>query len=338
MRYIGSKKLLLADIERVIDENIKDAESFCDIFSGTVCVGDYFKKRYKIITNDLLYFSFCIQKALIENNNVPDFKKLGFSPVEYFNNLNTDKLNDLPQENRFCVNNYSPSGSRMYLSENNALKIDFIRNKINDWRDKCIISESEYYYLIAVLVEAIPFVSNISGTYGAYNKFWDKRSMNDLVLKDIEIFDNKKENRAYNLDGNELVKQISGDILYIDPPYNKRQYSSNYHLLETVAKYDNPNLKGVTGLRENEIKSDYCKKNVVLKTFEDLIKNAKFKHIILSYSSEGIMAVNDIESVLRKYGTDYKLYEIDYRRFKSMGKCKQEGNLKELIFYVRKGV
>ena len=336
MRYIGSKKLLLGDIERVIDENVKDAETFCDIFSGTVCVGDYFKKKYKVITNDLLYFSYCIQRAIIENNTVPRFEKLGFNPVEYFNNLSEDEQNNLPKEKKFCVNNFSPRGNRMYLTEKNALKIDFIRNKIEGWRGKSLINESEYYYLLAVLIEAIPFVSNISGTYGAYNKFWDKRSLKDLILKDIDIFDNGKENRAYNLDGNELIKQLSGDILYIDPPYNKRQYSSNYHLLETVAKYDNPILKGVTGLRENETKSGYCKKNTVIKSFEDLIQNAKFKHIIVSYSTDGLMGINDIKDVLTKYGTGYKLYEIDYRRFKSRGKCNQDGKLKELIFYIKK--
>ncbi len=335
MRYIGSKKLLLGEIERVIDENVQSAETFCDIFSGTVCVGNYFKKKYKVITNDLLYFSYCIQQAIIENNTVPKFEKLGFTPVEYFNELDSNELTELKKEKRFCVNNYSPAGGRMYLSESNALKIDYIRNKIKDWHGEGLINDFEFYYLIAVLVETIPFVSNISGTYGAYNKFWDKRSLNDIVLKDIEVFDNGKANRAFNQDGNELIKSISGDILYVDPPYNKRQYSSNYHLLETVAKYDFPNLKGVTGLRENEVKSNYCKKNVVLKSFEDLIKNAKFEHIIVSYSTEGLMGVNDIEAVLRKYGTSCKMYEIDYRRFKS-NKVKTNNTLKELIFYMRK--
>jgi len=335
MRYIGSKKLLLGEIERVIDENVQSAETFCDIFSGTVCVGNYFKKKYKVITNDLLYFSYCIQQAIIENNTVPKFEKLGFTPVEYFNELDSNELTELKKEKRFCVNNYSPAGGRMYLSESNALKIDYIRNKIKDWHGEGLINDFEFYYLIAVLVETIPFVSNISGTYGAYNKFWDKRSLNDIVLKDIEVIDNGKANRAFNQDGNELIKSISGDILYVDPPYNKRQYSSNYHLLETVAKYDFPNLKGVTGLRENEVKSNYCKKNVVLKSFEDLIKNAKFEHIIVSYSTEGLMGVNDIEAVLRKYGTSCKMYEIDYRRFKS-NKVKTNNTLKELIFYMRK--
>lgn len=337
MRYIGSKKLLLGDIERVICENINSAESFCDIFSGTVCVGNYFKNKYKIITNDLMYFSYCIQKAVIENNELPKFKKLGFNPIEYFNSLSQNELEKLQKEKRFCVNNFSPVGGRMYLSEKNALKTDYIRNTIENWKSECLINDSEYNYLIAVLIEAIPFVSNISGTYGAYNKFWDKRSLNDLTLKELEISDNGKDNKAYNLDGNELIKQISGDILYIDPPYNKRQYSSNYHLLETVAKYDFPRLKGVTGLRENEVKSDYCKKNSVLNSFENLIKNAKFRHIIMSYNTEGLMGVNDIESVLTKYGKDYKKYEIDYRRFKSQ-KGKFKDNLKELIFYIRKEV
>ena len=337
MRYIGSKKSLLAEIERIIDENIKDAEVFCDIFSGTACVGNYFKKKYKILSNDILYFSYCIQKAVIETNFMPEFKRVGFNPIEYFNNLSEKELLHLPQEKRFCTNNYSPLGNRMYLSEKNGVKIDFIRNKIEEWRGKSLINESEYFYLITVLIEAIPFISNISGTYGAYNKFWDKRSLNDLILKEPEIFNNEKENKAFNENSNDLIKKIEGDILYVDPPYNKRQYSSNYHLLETVAKYDNPTLKGVTGLRENDKKSDYCKKNSVLKSFEDLISNAQFKHIIVSYSTEGLMGVNDIEGVLKKYGKDYKMYEIGYRRFKSR-ETKSDDDLKELIFYIRKEV
>ena len=108
-------------------------------------------------------------------------------------------------------------------------------------------------------------------------------------------------------------------------------------IYETVAKYDNPILKGVTGQRPNDTKSDYCKKNNVLHSFKDLISKAKFKHIIVSYSTEGLMRVNEIESVLRTFGIDYKLYEIPYRRFKSNVTNSQE-ELKELIFYVKKEV
>jgi len=343
VRYIGCKKLLLKDIEKVIEDNIESAESFCDIFSGTVSVANYFKPKYKIISNDMLNFSYCIQKGTIENSEIPTFKILNKNtgiknPIEYFNSVDNKECEKLSKEKRFCQNNYSPKGNRMYMTDTNALKIDFVRNKINDWYQKRFISTNEYYYLVAVLVEAVPFVSNIAGTYGAYNKWWDKRALNEIEFKNIEIINNHKNNIAYNQDGNDLITSISGDILYIDPPYNSRQYSPNYHVLETIALYDNPKLKGVTGQRDyNHKKSLYCSKSTVTKTFEELIHNAKFKHIILSYSNEGLMNLSDIENILKKYGIPetFKMYEIPYRRFKSR-KTNSTKQLKELLFYVRK--
>lgn len=345
MRYIGSKKLLLKDIERVIDENVASAESFCDVFSGTVSVAKYFKNRYKIISNDLLGFSYFIQKGFIENNKVPTFERLKKTinindPITYFNSLKLSDLEALQQEKRFCQNNYSPLGNRMYMSDSNALKIDYIRNKINEWKDCFYINDSEYYYLVATLVEAVPFISNISGTYGAYNKWWDKRALKELELTPIEVVDNDKQNESYNCDGNELLAEVSGDILYIDPPYNNRQYAPNYHVLETVALYDNPLLNGVTGQRSySDKKSLYCNKTSVLKAFEDLIKKAKFKHVILSYSTEGLMSIEEIENVLKTYGKEdsYKLYKIPYRRFKSRISNQKE-QLKELLFYIEKEI
>ena len=188
------------------------------------------------------------------------------------------------------------------------------------------------------MIEAVPYISNISGTYGAYNKWWDKRALNRLTLKDIDICDNKKNNLAFNEDRLKLLSKISGDILYIDPPYNNRQYCPNYHVLETIAMYDFPILKGITGQRDYQNKkSSFCNKTSVLKTFEDLVKKAKFKHIILSYSNEGLMSIADIEKILKKYGQkgSFKMYEIPYRRFKSSRKSSNK-DLKELLFYIRK--
>ena len=337
MRYIGCKKLLLENLEAVINENVDEAEVFCDIFSGTACVSQYFKKKYKIISNDLMYFSYSIQKATVENNKTPEFRKLKLNPIEFFNSLTPEQLEALETDRRFCQNNYSPNGNRMYLNSGNALRIDFIRNKTGEWKEKKLISESEYYYLLAVLIEAVPFVSNISGTYGAYNKFWDKRSLKTLTLKPLTVFDNGKQNLSFNENGNRLIERISGDILYIDPPYNTRQYSSNYHVLEQIARYDFPKLSGVTGQREEGgEKSLYCKRATALNQLEDLIKKAKFTHILLSYNNEGLMSISDIESVLKKYAIKFKKYEIPYRRFKSR-ETKRENGLCELIFYIRKG-
>lgn len=343
MRYIGCKKLLLKDIENVVNENIKDAESFCDIFSGTTIVAQNFKPRFKIITNDLLNFSYCLQKGIIENTHNPKFKKLLVikkikDPIEYFNNLSIVEMEKLPKHKRFCQNNYSPNGNRMYLTNENALRIDYIRNKIEEWKTECLIESSEYYYLLTSLLEAVPYISNISGTYGAYNKLWDKRALNNLTLKNINIYDNKKNNLAFNEDGLNLISKISGDILYVDPPYNHRQYCQNYHVLETIAMYDYPILKGITGQRDHQNKkSCFCNKSTALKSFEELIKKAKFKHIILSYSNEGLMNVSDIENILKKYEIkkSFKMYEIPYRRFKSHNQP-SNANLKELLFYIRK--
>lgn len=343
MRYIGCKRLLLKEIGNVINENIKDANVFCDIFSGTCTVANYFKSRYRIISNDILYFSYILQEGVIKNNRKPAFKKLReklsiIDPIEYFNNVSEDEILSLPEQQRFFLNNYSPKGNRMYLSCPNALKIDFIRNKIEEWKEDEIIQKNEYFYLIASLIEAIPFVSNIAGTYGAYHKWWDKRALNDIVLKDLDIRENYQENEVYNLDGNKLIENISGDILYIDPPYNNRQYPPNYHVLETAALYDFPELKGVTGQRDySDKKSLYCNKSTVADVFRDLIKKADFKHIVMSYSTEGLMDMEVIENILCEYGKadTLKVYEIPYRRFKSK-KIGTEKELSELIFYIRK--
>lgn len=345
MRYIGCKTLLLNNIESLIQKHNIHAESFCDIFSGTSTVARFFKTKYSIISNDVLYFSYCLQKGTIENQKKSDFFKLcskyNFaSPINYLNNLTLDELNKLPLEKRFFQNNYSPRGGRMYLTEENALRIDYARNSIEDWKKQNLIDEDEYYYLLAGLIEGIPFVSNIAGTYGAFSKKWDKRSFKVFQIIELPVFDNNKVNKCYNEDSNDLIRHISGDILYIDPPYNERQYLPNYHLLETAAKYDSPMLRGITGQRSygDKQKSLFCSKRTVLKAFEDLISNSDFKHIILSYSTDGIMSINEIENIMKKYGKPetFEINRINYRRYKSRN-LKNETDLSELLIYIEKG-
>lgn len=343
MRFIGSKVLLLDNIKQVIDENVEEASVFCDIFSGTASVARYFKQWYQVYSNDLLYFSYVLQKSTIENDEVLEFKGIksitsGKNPVQYFNELDSDEMEHLEQSKRFFQNTYSPIGGRMYITDENALRIDYARNTIENWRINGLINEKEYFYLVAAIVEGIPFVSNISGTYGAYHKTWDKRSFKKFELKPLDITINNKENKCFNKDGVQLLKEISGDILYVDPPYNGRQYLPNYHVLETAAKYDFPEVRGVTGQRPYDgQKSNFCSKRLVLQEFTELIKNADFKHIILSYSTDGLMSVEEIESIMKQYGKvdTYKVYEIPYRRFKSRDLTKQD-KLKELLFYVQK--
>jgi len=340
MRFIGSKRLLLKNIEYTIIQNIKDFDKlsvFCDVFSGTSIVAQYFKKKYSIISNDLLYFSYVIQQTYIETNAVPQFKKMPDhvgDPISYFNKLENKHL-----ASGFVTNNFSPSGKdkRMYLSEINAKRIDTIRDTLDKWKLDKLINQNEYFYLLCSLIESVPFVSNIAGTYGAYLKNWDKRSFKDIKLLNPTIYNNNKKNFAYNEDANKLIRKISGDILYIDPPYNARQYLPNYHLLETIAKYDNPKIKGKTGIREyNAEKSDYCSKRLVSEKFEDLVNNADFKYIIVSYNNEGLIPEDILDKIIKKFSSKiYKKYRFPYRRYKKDAKI-AEHDLHELIYIIDK--
>lgn len=345
MRFIGCKTLLLDMIKQVIDEKAPGAESLCDIFSGTATVARYFKQWYEVYSNDLLYFSYVLQMATIKNDSMPKYRKLksklGISdPIDYFNGLEAKDMEKLPKEKRFFQNTYAPTGGRMYMTDENALRIDFARNTVEEWKESGLINDNEYYYLVACIVEGVPFVSNISGTYGAFHKTWERRSYKKYELFRLDVTTNGKKNKCFNGDGTEIVKKIRGDILYIDPPYNGRQYLPNYHVLETAAKYDFPEVRGVTAQRPYENKkSDFCLKTKVVDAFERLIKNADFKHIILSYSTDGLMAVKDIEQVMKKYGKPetFKIYWIPYRRYKSRAQGEKE-ELKEMLVYIEKKV
>ena len=142
-----------------------------------------------------------------------------------------------------------------------------------------------------------------------------KTAKEDLILNPCECILSSYETVVYNNNANDIVYSIEGDILYLDPPYNTRQYSANYHLLNTIAKYDTFIPKGITGLRPY-YKSNYSSKQSAKKSLEDLIKNVRFPYIFISYNNEGIISLDEMSQIGKKYGKYY--YEImDHKRFKS---------------------
>ena len=346
LRFIGSKVNLLNNIDMVISANTTGTENvFCDLFSGTGAVARYFKPRYEVHSNDVLHFSYAIQKATIENNVIPSFsrlKNIGIGDPFKFLEETQIKILNYNDNNYFITKNYTPHDDckRMYVSNKNAARIDFIRNTIEAWKNEKLLTEIEYYYLLAGLIEGVPAISNITGTYGAYLKHWDKRAFKDLEMARLDVVDNKRNNKSYNEDANRLIKELSGDILYLDPPYNSRQYAPNYHLLETISKYDYPEIHGVTGMRSySDLKSPFCVKSEVSDAFEDLISNAKFSNIVMSYSTDGLMPCNEIERILKKYGIEetYKMYAVPYRHYMCK-KTQQTECLYEYIFYIKKRI
>ncbi|MDR3154004.1 MAG: DNA adenine methylase [Deltaproteobacteria bacterium] len=344
MRYIGGKTQLLGDIEAVINRNVEGRESvFCDIFSGSGSVARHFKPKYEIHSNDMLHFSYVIQKATVENNRKPLFAALrgkGITdPLGFLERADLPAADKLPS---FVADNYAPGARcpRMYISRANAERVDFIRGTIESWKESGLVDESEYYYLLASLIEGVPSVSNITGTYGAYLKEWDRRALKPFEMARLDVTDNGRPNRSHNSDANRLIREIDGDILYIDPPYNSRQYASNYHLLETISRNDSPAIRGVTGMRPcGGLRSAFCVKSEALEAFEDLVAAAKFPNIVMSYSTDGLMTSGQIEGVLRRRGEEasFRRYDIPYRRYRS--KIPGEaGKLQEYLFYARKKI
>lgn len=321
MNYIGSKYSILSYIDEVVEDFTKPKKNtvFCDIFAGTGVVSKYFKEKgYNIIANDIQYFSYVLLKGIIENSDELKFEKLGKKHIDPF-----VCLNGLNGKKGFIFKNYSMGGTykgehpRLYFSDYNAKKIDDARMKIDKWKKKKLINDNEYYYLLACLLEAADKVANTASVYEAFLKDLKKTAQKPMIIEPLELIFKNKNYTIYNEDSKDLIRKIKGDILYLDPPYNTRRYDTNYHILETIALYDNPKIKGKTGIRvEDTKKSNYCIKKKALLELEDLIKNANFKYILLSYNNEGILSIEEIESMFKKYGT-YKRYEKLHKRFKS---------------------
>lgn len=309
MNYIGSKyklsDFISSSVKSIVGEDLSD-KIFCDLFAGTGVVGRNFKKEVKkVISNDLEFYSYVLNKNYIENHEFLD------------NEIYIKELNETNGEEGFIFNEYSENGkaNRLYFSEHNGKKIDAIRTKIEFWKTEKKISSALYYFLLASLLESADKVANTASVYGAFLKKIKKTAQKELILEPAIFEINSHSHEVYNEDSNLLIKKIEGDILYLDPPYNAREYGANYHLLNTIAKYDNFTPKGKTGLRDYS-KSAFCKKKEVEKSFDDLIKNANFKYIFLSYNNEGIMSSETIKKILSNYGK-YDLLTTEYQRFRA---------------------
>ena len=335
MRYIGNKSKVLNEIDKLIDKKglNKKGLTFFDAFTGTATVAHHYKNRYHLIANDNLYFSYVIAEAKL-NSKSAIFEKLGFNPFDYFNKVDTSNYIG------FITKNFAPIlSNRMYFSDENARFIDFIRQTINDWYISDKISENEKYFLIASLIESVSKVANVAGVYGSFLKTWDPRAVKKMAYNPIDTepyVDDLAE--IYNDDILNVIKKVKGDILYLDPPYTKNQYSTQYHLLETIALYDNPILKGKTGARNMQMyTSDFSREGNVQVAFEELIANANFKHIILSYSSDGLMSKEYIESILKRYGKKetFEFIKFSYRQYKN-SKSTARDNHYEYLFYIEK--
>ena len=245
LNYIGSKYKLTDYIKSTIHSvagSDLSQKIFCDLFAGTGIVGHSFKSLVeKIIANDFEYYAYVLNRNYIGNHiDIP-------GKQQYIN-----ELNQLPLTNTgFIYKHYCLGGGtgRMYFTDHNGMKIDTIRQGIERLKGINQISDDLYYFLLASLLESADRVSNTASVYGAYLKSFKKTAQKDLILAPAEFDVSDNTHEVFNEDANALIRKTEGDILYLDPPYNHRQYGANYHLLNTIALYDNFVPSGTTGLR-----------------------------------------------------------------------------------------
>ena len=340
MRYYGNKTKLLefiADTSSNFD--ISDEKIFFDIFTGTTSVAQHFKELgYKVIANDWLYFSYVLASTNIEINSRPSFSKVNEKLKLSSSDSVIDYLNNLEPRVDFITRNYTPyeSNNRQYFTIENGQKIDSIRIQINEWLSSGLITNLEGCYLISSLIYAVNVVSNVSGTYGSFLKKWDNRAFKKLNLISPKIITSNKSNIALNEDVNKIIDKFDVDILYLDPPYNSRQYASNYFLLELIAEgwfgESLPSIYGYTGMRPyNHQKSFFSMKREAYEALKKLINKAKAKYIMLSYNNEGIISSEEILEILSARG-NVKIHKFNHKRYRSTGQDGSNSKTTEYLY------
>lgn len=323
LNYIGSKKTLLDFVDYVIKKintklDDKNKVKFLDGFAGSGIVGKFFNHKYGYNTysNDLEFYSFVLSYALLK---VPYSDKLD-NIIQQLNLL-TKPID----ENNFnlITLNYSEKGKekRKFWTISNAEKADAIMENIHYSLKNKLITKDEFYFLIASLLSSFDKVANTASVYGAFLKKYKNTALKTLIVKPIHTdinISNHNTNKVFNLDVNSHdITNNKFDIVYLDPPYNARQYSSNYHPLNFIAKYDKNILPyGKTGLIQNSNKSNYSVKKNVSDSFTNLINDLDAKFILVSYNNEGLMDSDTIVEILKSKGKT-SLYKYEYKKFKS---------------------
>ena len=327
-RYLGNKYKLLPFITNVVREECAEIESVADIFAGTGAVSSAFTEKI-IITNDLMYSNYICNFAWFGFKEY-DTKKI----IEY-----VIKYNSI---NKFKENYMTENFSDTYFSRNDCSKIGVIREDIEKEYKNGNINERERAILITSLLYAMDKIAKTCGHYDAYRKGAGFDSSLELFVPLAEV-NNNESNKCFNQDANDLVKEIVSDLVYIDPPYNSRQYCDAYHLLENVAKWEKPNVYGVAKkMNRSTMKSKYCTQSAT-EAFEDLIKNINSKYILFSYNnmstkgngrSNAKIADEDIMRILEEKGT-VKVFSENYKAF-TTGKSNRFDNAERLFLCICK--
>ena len=341
--YIGNKRKLVPLIQRAIEATGVHQGTFYDAFSGSTVAARLAKTLgYKVIANDWEPYSYYIGLAYIRNNRPPEFSALGGldNAIRALNNL--DHVRGYIASHYCPVDDehYDADTERMFYTQQNGRRIDAVREQIVLWKAGGMIDENEEAVLLAPLIFQSAYCSNTSGVFKGFHRGWGGatktawyRIRSLLTLATPVFWDNGHENIVYKEDANTLVSEVECDIVYFDPPYNQHQYGANYHLLNTIALWDKPPIasrfttrhkdNGKSAIRKDwrtERRSLYCYKSSAQNAFSDLISATRAKFILVSYSTEGIISLDELLEILSERGKlsvvtqRYKRYRVSSQR------------------------
>lgn len=322
-RYLGNKYKLLPFITEIVHSYCNNIASVADIFSGTGAVASAFSDK-QIITNDLMYSNYICNYAWFGNQTFDQSKLIRI--IDSYNSANINEEN-------YMTENFTNT----YFSKSDCSKIGYIRENIEELYSKNKINERERALLIMSLIYAMDKIANTCGHYDAYiqGAVFNKHLI--LSVPSVNTINNPL-NQCFNEDANELVTHIYADLVYIDPPYNSRQYCDAYHLLENVARWEKPNVYGVAKkMDRTSMKSRYCTRSAE-SAFRELIRNVDARYILFSYNnmankgnerSNAKIPDEAIMDILRERG-NVQVFEENYKAF-STGKSDIKDNTERLF-------
>lgn len=345
-RYIGNKTKLLPYIIEKVKELIGDTGTVADVMAGTGSVALELRKNgYSVFASDMMTYSYQHLVVNLLINEPPSFAGLpeaSSGDGTAYENV-AQYLNTIRPVNSFFYNEFSPEGSpasgleaRKYFTSDNAAKIDAIREQINTWINAKQITEIEAALLKHTLIMAVNKVANISGTYGHFLSKFVKSAMEPLVFAPVALDSSPNiEHVVRQGFAEDLAGQIAADLCYIDPPYMKRQYAANYHILETIARGDYPDAIGKSGLRDWwDQHSKLCTKTSGLESLERVIGEMHCNTFLVSYSEDGLFSLEQLQTCFEKFG-EVDVQSIDYNRFRSNGSPLPK-KLKEYLITIKK--
>jgi adenine-specific DNA-methyltransferase len=334
MRFLGNKESLIPEIYGLLERKGLVSKSLIlyDAFCGSGAVSDALKSNFRVVAGDMLNWCVIYTSGRLCAGNCT-FSDLGFDPFEYLNSTETTRKG-------FFYNTYSPGGSdRMYFTAENAGRIDFFRASIEEWYNEKKITDEEYHYLLASLIETVSDVSNTAGVYGAFLKKWDPRAVKPIIFHSVDF------SAAVTLDSKlitgkveSVVETVECDVIYIDPPYTQNQYGTQYHIFETLVLNDEPSVSKVTGSRPvTPMRSGWSQEFKANILFDKIIANTKAKYIVFSYNSDGFLSKDFVLSSLKRYCKEESIefIKIPYKKYRNF-KTKSDDEHFEYLFFAEK--